>query len=97
MSRSIDFRTLVVQADPNHVRSSRRIAEYEFSAPARASALPPHPDADDTKEYNRSARMFYGDYQTRGAYASQPDVDGGLTWNGQQITLNGVPLTWGGG
>lgn len=95
MSRTADFRTLVVRADPNHARSSLRVAEYEFSAPSRRAAIPAHPDSDDTTEYSRGARVFYGNYQQRGAYAPQPDVEGGILWNGNQITWNGVPLTWG--
>lgn len=97
MSRTTDFRSLVIKADPNHVVSSRRVAEYEFSAPARASALPPHPDSDPLQDYSRRSRTFYANYQTSGAYALQDDQDNGLLWNGVPLTWNGIPLTWGDG
>ncbi len=96
MSREIDFRTLVLLADPNHTKTSRRVAEYEFSAPSRAPLLASHGDSndDDTEFVSRDVRVFYGNYQTKGAFAPQPDTHNGIRWAGKQLTWNGVPLTW---
>ena len=59
--RTTDWRTLVVQADPEHTRKSRIVREYEFTAPSSRSL--------DDKSYKDGKRVFEGDYQTRGPYA----------------------------
>jgi hypothetical protein len=58
-----DWRSLVVQADPDHTRNSRFVTEYEFTSPG------PGQNSDE-RTFKDGKRIFIGDYQTRGAYAS---------------------------
>lgn len=53
------WRDLVIQADPDHVRNSRIVTEYEFTAPGGRGK-------DGTHEEGR--RVFRGDYKRRGPY-----------------------------
>jgi hypothetical protein len=96
MSREIDFRQLVLAADPGHGKSSRRVPEYEFSAPSRARVLAAH-DSEDDAEFSRDVRVFYANGKTPGgAYAPQPETNNGINWYGTKVTWNGIPLTWDG-
>lgn len=56
------WRDLVIQADPDHVRNSRIVTEYEFSSPGGRG----RPETHD-----RGFRVFRGDYQRRGPYQPQ--------------------------
>ncbi len=60
ITKQQNWKTLVLQADPNHTRDSRVVPEYEFANP---------PGGDPKKhEVEGGKRVFKGDYQTRGPY-----------------------------
>lgn len=56
------WRDLVIQADPDHIRDSRIVTEYQFTAPGGRGN-------EDTHEHG--FRVFKGDYRRRGPY--RPD------------------------
>lgn len=57
--RETTWRDLVIQADPDHVRDSRIVIEYEFSSPGGRGRPETH---------ERGFRVFRGDYKRRGPY-----------------------------
>lgn len=61
MARTTDWRSIVVQANPNHTEQSRNVIEYEFTTPGSGNL--------DEKTYEGGRRIFKGDYQRRGPYA----------------------------
>ena len=85
-TRSTTWRDLVVQANPNHTRESRIVREYEFTTAAHRNV------ADGV--HKDGYRVFEGDYQTRGPYAPETVVTGGITFNGIPVTFDGTPLTF---
>lgn len=58
--RETTWRDLVIQADPEFIRDSRIVTEYEFSSPPGGN-----PDTHD-----RGFRVFCGDYTKRGGYGA---------------------------
>lgn len=58
--RTTDWRSMVIQANPDHTRESRIVREYEFTAPGSR-------DVDD-KTHQDGKRIFIGDYTKRGPY-----------------------------
>lgn len=84
--RSTDWRSIVVQANPEHTRESRIVDEYEFTAPGGR-------DAND-KTHKGGRRVFKGDYQERGPYRDPVVNADDLTWNGQPVDWFGDNLTW---
>ena len=63
-SREIDWRSLVLKADPEHNKKNTEAVEYEFSAPAGRSAN------QTEKTFDGGFRVFRGNYRTRGPYSS---------------------------
>lgn len=57
-TRQTDWRTLIVQADPDHTRTSNNPVEYEFSAKNGGNDL----------THEGTIRIFRGQYKTRGPY-----------------------------
>ena len=86
-SRTTTLRALVVQADPDWVRNSRWVVEFEFSASGWRQA-------GDERTHEGGKRVFYADYQTRGPYAAETPATGGLTWNDRPLTWDDEDLTW---
>lgn len=86
-TRSTTWRTLCVQADPDHTKNSRLVEEYEFGSTGRSKT-------GNERTHDGGRRIFVGDYQTRGPYAPEEVAEGGLTWNGRPLTWNDEDLTW---
>ena len=84
-TRETDWRSLVVQADPEHNRTSRYVREYEFTSAGRSGPDRTHEDG---------LRVFYGNYDVRGPYAPEVIATGGLTWHGIPLVWHDEPLTW---
>lgn len=59
-----NWRALVLQADPDFVRDSRFVTEYEFSSPSGFR------DGTNKEIHQNGLRIFKGDYQKRGPYAT---------------------------
>jgi len=83
-SRQTNWHTLVVRADPNFYDLSRNVIEYEFTSHASESEL----------THEAGLRVFRGDYQTRGPYRAVDSATDGIQWNSNDITWNGVYLSW---
>lgn len=86
MSREISWLAMVIQAEPDHYRLKRNVIEYEFTAHNRG----------DERTHENGQRVFRGNYDERGPYATTASPDGGLTWNGQQLIWSGDSLSWDG-
>ena len=59
-----NWRSLVMQADPEFAKDSRIVREYEFSAPGGRRLGGQYDEL-----YADGMRIFKGDYQNRGPYA----------------------------
>ena len=89
MSRSISFHALCVRADPEFVRRSRVVTEYEFTSPGGRSRT-----GSERTHDGGGLRIFVGDYQERGPYTPvTPDSDA-LVWDSVPLTWDGVELVW---
>ena len=86
--RETSWHSLCVQADPDFVRKSRIVVEYEFSTPGKTIG--------DERTHDGGRRIFRGDYQRRGPYVPEVVAEGGMTWRGAPITWNDDDLTWNG-
>ena len=89
MSRSISFHALCVRADPEFVRRSRVVTEYEFTSPGGRSRT-----GSERTHDGGGLRIFVGDYQERGPYTAVAVGSNDITWNGVPITFDGEPLTF---
>lgn len=76
-----------MRSNPNHVRESRFVIEYEFSV---AGDRP-----GDPRTHEGGRRVFRANYDTRGAYAPETVDPDGLTWGGRPLIWGGDDLTWG--
>lgn len=85
MSRHTDWRSLVMQVDPDHARSSNTVVEYEFTSKSRGG---------DERTHDGQKRIFTGDYRRRGPYTPVATPDHALTWNGVPLSWGGRVLTW---
>ena len=88
MGRQVSWHALCVRADPDFVRRSRHVVEYEMSSVGGRSRT------GSERTHVGSTRIFMGDYQTRGPYTAVAVGANDLTWNGEPITWRGDPLTW---
>ena len=88
-SRTTTLHALCMRVDPDFLRKSRIVVEYEFSAPGRRS-----PSDVDGVTYEMGRRIFTGDYQARGPYATEVVVTDGLTFNGTPVLFDGTPVTF---
>jgi hypothetical protein len=61
IARRTSWLTQVLQADPEHARLKRDTIEYEFSAPGGGR----------TQTHEHGKRVFRGNYDKRGVYATQ--------------------------
>lgn len=83
-TKFFDWRSLVVEADPEFNKDSRINIEYEFTSRRTRTDM----------THENGMRVFKGDYQTRGAYATITSEQGVLTWNGGLVTWDGAQITW---
>jgi len=92
MAKETEWRSIVIAADPEHIRRETTTLEYEFSGPWRTQS------GNDEDEVGQAVsggrRAFYGKYKNRGPYVPAPIDPNGLTWNGVPLTWNGLPLAW---
>lgn len=58
-TKTTDWRSIVLQADPDWNRDRRYVVEYEFNAPSSGN--------EQTHEGGK--RVFRGNYDSRGPYA----------------------------
>lgn len=93
-TKTIEFSwaSWLAQADPEWLPGKKRTVEYEFTA----RGLPLEPTGD-TAEFENGMRVFRANPDRRGAYAPEDDIEGGLTWGGQQLVWpTGEALVWDG-
>lgn len=60
MAKETTWRDMILKADPHHIRNSRVVTEYEFSAPGGRGF--------DPRIHEEGQRVFRGDYTKRGPY-----------------------------
>lgn len=63
VTREISWREFVLREDPEWEKKSRRVVEYEFSAPGKAIG--------DERTHEGGKRVFWGNYRDRGPYATE--------------------------
>jgi len=85
-TRETSWRAMVLQAEPDHVRVSRLVTEYQFSAATRGK---------DSRTHEDGYRVFKGDYMRRGPYQPESVLPAGITFDGVPLTFDGEPLTYG--
>lgn len=81
-----DWRSLVLEADPDHTRKSRYVIEYEFTSPGGFGRPETH---------EGGMRVFRGNYDQRGAYRAETIAGNGLIWGGMLLRFAGNDLVWG--
>lgn len=64
-TREFSWRDLVIRANPDHVRDSRYVVEYEFSVAGNR--------AGDERTHEGNRRVFRANYDVRGAYAPEEE------------------------
>jgi hypothetical protein len=84
-TRDFSWRDLVIRANPDHVRDSRYMTEYEFTA------WP----GGDPRYHEGNKRVFKANYDERGAYAAETASSTGITWGTIPIEWDGEELVWG--
>ena len=85
-TRETSWRAMVLQAEPDHVRVSRLVTEYQFSAATRGR---------DSRTHEDGYRVFKGDYMRRGPYQPVTVPADALTYDGIPLSLDGELLTYG--
>ena len=64
-TREFSWRELVIRANPDHVRDSRYMVEYEFSVAGNRDGNP--------ETHREGKRVFRANYDVRGAYAPEEE------------------------
>lgn len=60
-TKQINWRNIVIAADPDWPRNKRFVTEYEFTAAGRAG---------DDRTHEDGKRVFKGNYDIRGPYST---------------------------
>lgn len=85
-TRETTWRDMVLRANPDHVRESRLVVEYQFTPATRGR---------DSRTHEDGYRVFRGDYMRRGPYQPETTLPHGVTFGGVPMTFHGEPVTYG--